>query len=63
VDRDAGNNSVVEYHLLGGSGAFDVRQDTGEIIVNGTLVEAEQYHLTVEARDKGSYGNHLIVCS
>lgn len=56
VDRDSGNNSAVHYSIVEGHRAFDVNSASGEIFVNGSLLELEQnvqYRLTVEAQDKG----------
>ena len=56
IDRDIGNNSAVAYYIIDGISAFDMRVDTGEIIVNHSLSGTKQnfqHRLTVEARDKG----------
>jgi len=56
VDRDAGNNSIVDYFLVEGGDWFVVRRDTGEVVVIRSLMSLEhnlQLQLTIEARDRG----------
>jgi len=56
VDRDAGNNSAVDYFLVEGGDWFVVRRDTGEVVVNRSLMSHDHNHqlqLVIEARDRG----------
>ena len=56
VDSDIGKNGLVNYFRVDGHGSFDVRSDSGEIVVNRplrSLRKNTQIRLVVEARDKG----------
>jgi len=56
IDTDAGNNSAVDYFLVEGADWFIMRRDTGEVVVNRSLMSLEhnqQLVLVIEARDRG----------
>lgn len=57
VDKDMGENGVVEYFLVEGDNSmFSMRRETGEIVTRRMLSvvdNSQQHRLVVEARDKG----------
>ena len=58
IDQDAGNNSIVDYFLVDEVDWFVVRRDTGEVVVNRSLISLEHnlwLQLVVEARDRGMF--------
>ncbi|XP_053313796.1 cadherin EGF LAG seven-pass G-type receptor 2 [Spea bombifrons] len=55
LDADSGENSRLEYRLLGEAGPFSINNSTGWIVVQTELdrEEVEFYSFGVEARDRG----------
>ena len=54
TDEDAGDNGIVTYSILEGTGPFTIDEMSGEITLSGEIMIGPDYTLTIVASDQGT---------